>query len=272
LLTGNPNLYCILVDDVAYSNKNWADKKDNIATYTTECNGLTLPSSNFTVESKGESCANENNGEINITAKVVLSYVASINGKTYPFANNSLKVASLASGTYTVSITIPGETYEQSFTILIPKAATITGKSSVVANKVSVEITQGTAPYTVSINGVEQFETTESSFSVATKKGGVLEVKTAKACEGIYATDIAGLEGAVTAYPNPTSGSFEIQLASSRKEVVIGLYTLNGQLISTKTYTVENGKALLTLENQPTGVYVAKIELDTPDYLKIIKN
>lgn len=271
-LTGNSNLYCILVDDVTYSNANWTSNKDTTAKFNTECNGLTLPANNFTVESKGETCTDSKNGEINISATAAYIYKANINGKSYSFTNNSLKVPNLAPGSYTVSITITGETFEQSYTIVIPKATTITGKSSVTANKVAVEIATGTAPYTVFVDGIEQFETTESSFSVETKKGGVLEVKTAKACEGIYAATITGLEGAVTAYPNPTSGSFEVQLPTSKKEVVIALYTLNGQLISNKTYTVENGKARLTLENQPAGVYIAKIEFDTPDYLKIIKN
>jgi hypothetical protein len=270
-ITRNPNLYCVLVDDVTYSNTNWTNK-DAITTFNTECNGITLPSNNFTIQSKGETCTNENNGEISITAKATFSYVAIINGKNYPFVNNSLKVANLAPGTHTVSITITGQTFEQSFTITIPKAVAITGKMSSTANKISVEITQGTAPFTVSVDGIDQFETTESSFAIEAKKGGLLEVKTAKACEGIYAKNIARLDGAAAAYPNPTSGSFEVELPTSRKEVAIALYTLDGHLISTKTYAVENGKAKLTLENQPAGVYIIKIELDTPDYLKIIKN
>jgi Leucine-rich repeat (LRR) protein len=271
-LYGNQNLYCILVDDVTYSNKNWGDSKDTWAKFNTECNGLTLPTNNFNVESKGETCLNSNNGEIIITATATFAYKATINTNSYTFTNNSLKVPNLVPGTYTVTITIPGENFEQNFTIVIPKGASINGKSSVAANKVSVEITEGTAPYTVFVDGIEQFETTDSNFTVDAKKGGLLQVKTAKACEGIYAKDIARIDGAISAYPNPTSGSFEIELPSTNKEVVITLYTLDGQMVSTKTYTVENGKAQLTLENHPAGVYVAKIELDTPDYLKIIKN
>jgi Leucine-rich repeat (LRR) protein len=272
-LSSSPNLYCILVDDVTYSTTNWATKKDAVAAFNSvECKALSLPVNNFTVEAKGETCTDSKNGEINITGTATYNYKASINNYFYSFTNNSLKVANLTPGTYTVSITIPGETFEQSFTVVIPKGATITGKSSVVSNKVSVEITEGTAPYTVFVNGVEQFETTDSNFTVDTKNGGLLQVKTAKACEGIYAKEIAGLVGVASAYPNPTSGSFEIELPTSKKDVVISLYTLNGQMISTKTYTVENGKAQLSLENQPAGIYVAKIELDTPDYLKIIKN
>jgi Leucine-rich repeat (LRR) protein len=269
----NPDLKCIQVNDIKFANANWNPYKDATARFSEDCGGpIVFLSNNFTVESKGETCTGSNNGEINITGTATYAYKAKINAGSYTFTNNSLKVPNLAPGTYTVSITIPGETFEQSFTVIIPKGATITGKSSVVANKVSVEITEGTAPYTVFVDGVEQFETTDSNFTVETKKGGLLQIKTVKACEGIYAKDIARLDGAISAYPNPTSGSFEIELPTTKKEVVITLYTLQGQMISTKTYTVENGKAQLSLENQPAGVYVAKIELDTQDYLKIIKN
>jgi Leucine-rich repeat (LRR) protein len=269
----NPDLRCIQVNDVKYAMANWVPYKDDTARFTEDCEGpIAFPSNNFTVESKGETCTDSKNGEINITATATYAYKASINGTAYPFTNNSLKVQNVVPGTYTVSITIPGEKFEQSFTIVIPKGATITGKSSVIANKITVEITEGTAPYTVFVDGIEQFETTKSSFSLETKKGSLLEVKTAKACEGIYAKDITRLDGVISAYPNPTLGSFEIEIPTLRKEVVIALYTLNGQLVSNKTYTVENGKAQLSLENQPAGVYLAKIELNTPGYLKIIKN
>ncbi|MGQ7945818.1 leucine-rich repeat domain-containing protein [Flavobacterium sp. WC2509] len=271
-LVGNPNLYCILVDDVTYSNANWSNRKDAIATFNNvEC-PLPLPSNNFTVESKGETCLGSNNGEINITATATYAYKASINGQSYTFTNNSLKLPNLTPGTYTVSISITGETFEQIFTVTIAKGATITGKSTRDSKKVAVEITEGTAPYTVFVDGIEQFKTTDSYFSVETKKGELLEVKTAKACEGIYTSAITNLDGAVFAYPNPTSGNFDIELPTSRKEVVITLYSLDGHLISSKTYTIENEKAQLSLVDQPSGTYVAKIQLDNTDYLKIIKN
>ncbi|WP_264535835.1 leucine-rich repeat domain-containing protein [Flavobacterium sp. N1736] len=47
--TNNPNLTCILVDDVAYSNLNWSDKKDATANYTVLCDGsyTLIPDINF---------------------------------------------------------------------------------------------------------------------------------------------------------------------------------------------------------------------------------
>ena len=118
---------------------------------------------------------------------------------------------------------------------------------------------------------MEQFETNATSFTVDAKTGGLLEVKTAKACEGIYAKDIATLTSTISAFPNPTSGAFEIEIPATNKEVSISIYALDGQLISNKIYTVENGKVQLSLENQPAGIYMTKVEFDQPIYVKIIK-
>ncbi|MBA0883383.1 HYR domain-containing protein [Flavobacterium undicola] len=233
---------------------------------------ISLPSNNFTIESKGESCLNQNNGEINISAKASYNYVANINGTKYPLVNNSLKVSSLAPAVYNVSITITGELFEQNFTVTIPKGATITAKSTVSSRMAAVEITEGTAPYTVFVNGEEQFETASDTFSVGVNKGDFLEIKTAKACERIYLKEIdTDVFESVLAHPNPTSGKFEIEIPISIKEIVIDLYTMDSKIISKETYTPVNGRVLLNLENQASGVYIAKIYLTQPKYLKIIK-
>ena len=75
----------------------------------------------------------------------------------------------------------------------------------------------------------------------------------------------------IVAYPNPNKGAFEISLPNSQKEVTIALYTIHSQLISVKTYPILYGRVKLHIENQPTGVYIAKIQLDSPIILKIIK-
>lgn len=233
---------------------------------------ISLPSNNFTIESKGETCLNENNGAINITAKANYNYIATINGTDYTLTNNTLTVANLAPATYTIRITIPGQYFEQNFSVTIPKAVTITGKSTVSSRLASVEITEGTAPYTIFINGKEQFETTSETFSVAVDNGDFLEVKTAKACEGIYLKEInAGAESSILAHPNPTKGEFTIEVPISIKNINIDLYTANSKIISSETKNVTNGQIKFNIENQPAGVYYVKIYLNTPKYLKIIK-
>jgi hypothetical protein len=50
-LTNNPNLPCIQVDDINYSNANWSSKKDAMANFNTDCPNLNpytnIPDQNF---------------------------------------------------------------------------------------------------------------------------------------------------------------------------------------------------------------------------------
>jgi hypothetical protein len=230
-----------------------------------------LPSDNFNVESRAETCANKNNGQIVINAAQTYNYVATINGTNYNFTNNSLTISNLAPGVYPVCITIPGKVFEQCFSLTITKGSSLTGKSSVSSNVASVQIVEGTAPFEVFVNGTAQFETSATNFTVPVKQGDFLEVKTAIACEGIYATSIVDELNGFAAYPNPTHGAIEIATPTLKTEIAVELYNLNGQLISKGLYSVVNGKVQLNLEKESAGVYFAKVYLDTPVSLTIVK-
>ncbi len=230
-----------------------------------------LPSDNFTVESKSETCANKNNGQITLTAAQTYDYVANINGTNYNFVNNSVTVSDLDPGTYPVCISITGKTFEQCFTITINPGSTLVGKSTLSSDKLAIEITEGTAPYQVVRNGVSEFETEATAFTVEVQQGDVLEVKTAKACEGIYTKTIIGDVGNVIAYPNPTKSLITISVPTPSKDVTIALYSMSGQLISKENYQVVNQKVQLDLEKESVGVYVVKVYLETPVSLTIIK-
>lgn len=234
-------------------------------------NALTLAPSNFSVDVKGESCLNKNNGEITISGVQNYNYVATINGANYNFENNKLSVPNLAPGSYDLCITIPEEIFQQCYIVTIPKGGSVIGKSTITSNTVTVDITEGTAPYHIVLNGKEKFVTSSSNFSVDVKSGDLLQVETSIPCEGIYSESIDYLLGLITAYPNPTSGKFIINLPTTKQEVEIELYTLSSQLISKGTYSVVNEKVQLSLENETTGVYIVKINLGTPVSLIVVK-
>ena len=117
---------------------------------------------------------------------------------------------------------------------------------------------------------MKQFQTSASSFSVAVNHGDLVEVKTAIDCEGVIAKQVDLFE-TVLAYPNPTKGLVEVSLPISEKEVVIELYNVQSQLISSMTYPVIYGKAQLNLASMPSGIYIVKVQLDKPVILKLIK-
>ena len=189
----------------------------------------------------------------------------------YTFTTTTSTPTNLAPGSYNLCIGVVGETYTQCYTVQVIAGTSVSGKSSVASGKASVEIEKGTAPFTVYVNGKEQFETSAPLFSVDVKSGDVLEVKTSISCEGVYSKTIDSFE-TVFAYPNPTQdGAFEITIPSNQTEVVIELYSYLSQLISVKTYPVVYGRVQLNLSNKPTGLYFAKVNLEKPVTLKIIK-
>ncbi|WP_147676556.1 T9SS type A sorting domain-containing protein [Algibacter pacificus] len=77
--------------------------------------------------------------------------------------------------------------------------------------------------------------------------------------------------GNIKAIPNPTSGAFEITVPQSKSEIKINIYTESGTLISNKTYKQQHGKVVLDLANAASGIYLAKIYLDHPITVKILK-
>ncbi|VAW18725.1 Alpha-agarase, partial [hydrothermal vent metagenome] len=233
------------------------------------CSIFSLPSNNFSIETISETCSNSNNGQVIIQTVESHSYVTTINGTVYNFTED-LTVDNLVPGIYNFCITVSGETYEQCFVIEVKEGTTISGKSSVTSGKATVEIEEGTAPFTIYVNGKETFETNSPIFNIDVKPGDMVEVKTAVTCEGIYSKTIELLD-AIVAYPNPTRGNVEIILPILKEEVTIELYNIHSQLISKNVYSIVYGKVQLDLTTIPSGVYVARVMLDKPLSIKIIK-
>lgn len=230
-----------------------------------------LPYNNFLIETKSETCLGKNNGEISIVAAQKYNYVAQINSNTYNFENNSLVISNLEPGIYPLCITVEGKSFNQCYTVTIGKGGTMNGKSTVNLSKIDVEITEGTAPFMIFINDISQFETTDSHFSVQVKKGDVLKVQSAKSCEGVYSKEIFDMPEAVYAFPNPTKGLVEVTVPTEKQTIFVELYAVNANLISKDFYPVVNKTIQLGLDDYAVGVYIAKVYLDIPISLMIIK-
>ena len=139
-------------------------------------------------------------------------------------------------------------------------------------NSVNVEITEGTAPFEVLINGNSQFSTDQSNFNIDVKQGDLIMVKSSIACEGIYSKVISDLTNGIVAFPNPTNGVFEIAIPTEMKEIYVELYSINSVLVSKGRYPVVNQKIEMNLENQTSGTYIAKVYSDVLTNLIILKN
>jgi subtilisin-like proprotein convertase family protein len=232
-----------------------------------------LPATNFQIETVGETCPDQDNGEINIIAVKSYNYSTTINNVSYNFTKN-LNISNLPAGTYPfcidVFVTDENKTYQQCYNVVIETGGLILGKTEVENNKLKVEITEGTAPFEVLVNKEYAFKTNASTFWVDVNQGDLVQVKSSVACEGVLSKQV-DLVSQIVVYPNPTNGDFEIQLPTNQKEVKIEMYTMQSQLISSKMYLVNYGKVQLTIDDKPTGVYILKVYLDKPVVLKVVK-
>ncbi|MGY5355395.1 rhamnogalacturonan lyase family protein [Wenyingzhuangia sp. IMCC45467] len=251
-----------VTDGVSYS---------NIATVSISASEISIPYDNFTIRTASETCADHDNGTLTINAVQTHSYVANLNGTDYSFDGNTLIVSDLAPGTYPVCITITGKDYEQCFSITIDEAEILLGSSKVSINELDMEIEEGTAPYKVFVNGVSKLETSSKNFTMSVKQGDLVEVKTAKPCEGTYTEKILNASEYVSASPNPTNKGTEITVPTKLSEVSVELYSAQGQQVLKGLYSVVNQKVQLDIENEASGVYLARILAETPLSLTIIK-
>ena len=176
----------------------------------------------------------------------------------------------MSPGTYNFCVIVAGGLYKNCYEVEINKGAIIGGKAVVNSTEVLIKIEQGTPPFNVFVNDEEILQTSNTEFSVTIKHGDIVDVKTAAECEGVFSKTIDLFEN-IKAYPNPTSGNFEITLPVSEKEIRIDIYTIFGQLLSNRVYPVIYGKVKLTIDNYPSGLYLARVLVEKPVSLKIVK-
>jgi hypothetical protein len=234
-----------------------------------------LPSDNFSITALGETCPDNKNGQILISASKNYAYETTINGEKYNFSNENINISNLTPGVYNFCVNVVGdfdakEKVTNCFSIDISDGNIIAGKASVSSGKVSINIETGTAPFNVFINGRSVLKTLSTSFSLDVNSGDEVVVKSDVICEGEFSKTI-DLPDSILVYPNPTNSKFEIALPGNHKEITVELYNMQSQLISIQTYSNVYGKIQLNLDNKPKGVYMVKLNLDKPIVLKVIK-
>ncbi len=115
-----------------------------------------------------------------------------------------------------------------------------------------------------------QFIASKNLIRFATYGSGVLDFSINESLLSVE-ENITNKLGDIKILPNPTSGIFEITIPKFRQEVVVDLYSETGAIISKKIYRNLNGKVTLNIKNQAAGIYYAKVFLDKPMTLKVVK-
>lgn len=235
-----------------------------------------LPLNSFNIQTRKESCPNENDGSISIYAANTFDYTLTVNNaQTYNFTNN-ISLSDLPPGDYDLCITVAGApTYEQCFTENVGAANQISGKAvktkkgNVVTENIT--ITSGSAPYIITVNGKDRLITASRKIAVDVNHGDKISIHSKIGCEGELTTEVDLIEY-FAVYPNPTNGDVQVTVPNTGlKEVTASIYNSLHQKYSEGTYTVLDGKIQMSLSGLPMGVYFIKLELESPVNLKIVK-
>jgi hypothetical protein len=235
-----------------------------------DANGCTLlAADNFSIQVTSETCPNKNNGQLVISAQENLDYQLTVNGKQQSFTTE-ITLSDLSPGNYEVCIEVIGITSPYCYTLEVKEGITLSGKSSLNNKKLQVEVSEGTLPYFVFVNGELYFETYENDFSLPVSHGDIVEVKTAFECEGIFAKEVQLFDN-LTVYPNASDGLFTIAIPTKDKQVTIKVFNNISQIIASDTYEVINSRVQLDLTNKPLGVYFVRVYLDKEYLLKLVK-
>jgi hypothetical protein len=229
-----------------------------------------LASNNFNIKVVSETCAGKNNGQLVIIANTNQNYKLTFNGTTYNFTTDKT-INNLIPGNYTFCIEVDGVTSPYCYSINVAEGATISGKSSIKNNQLHIEVTKGTLPYQVLVNGNLQFETYENDFNLAVNHGDLVIVKTNVLCEGEYAEKIQLFDN-LNVYPNPSEGLFSIPIVTNDQKVTINVFNNTSQLVLSNTYEVINSRVQINLSNKPQGVYFVKVHSNNKNNVfKIVK-
>jgi len=236
-----------------------------------------LPSDNFTLSLKSESCRDSNDGAIIITPVQVLDYSIIISGETVnrtdTFTNN-YSLENLNEGTYSVCIigTDGTITYEElCFNAIIKAPEPINIVSSLVENnRVFIELS-GASLYNIELNGIIT-QTEESTIELNLKEGvNTLKVTGDIECQGVYEKQLFVSDNPII-YPNPVETTATVFLGKLEDVVIVKIYTINGQLVKEKKYTLSNTELELDFNGFSKGIYLVNFEgIDIKGTYKVIK-
>ncbi len=305
-LRDNPNLTCILVDDITAAEGYAGWYKDPTAFYKLECNDddndgvadtedqcpntpfgdfvdlfgcsvFMLPADNYSIYSKSETCRSGNNGLINISTVEILNYKATLIGIedtiSHSFTDH-LEIRNLRAGTYDLCLEVDEEpNYIQCYNIVItePDDLDVQLKSNLSDKSVSLKMSGGTN-YTIDLNGLI-FNTTETDITLALKNGkNTLSVKTDVDCQGIFNETIFIGEEAVV-FPNPFGDYLNLYIGKEYAENInVNIFSWSGQLIWSKQYKNQNEPIEIITSDLKPGVYYLLLKSENyQSSLKIIK-
>jgi hypothetical protein len=234
-----------------------------------------IDSKNVSLQTTSETCVDENDGIVTVNvAQSFFDYTVTLTNSstsvTSQINGSSHVFTGLDPGLYEVCVETIQLSYTQCFEVEIVESQPISlkanaGKNS---NTYSFNIERGTAPFSVFLNNKLLRTSTEKSFELELDQGGILKVKSAKDCEGVFKTTI----GSVLLLQNPVADAIELLLPLGIEEtkIEIIIFDINGKLVLKKMVNIEDNSMSIPFQNFEKGIYILKLPI-TSKAIKILK-
>ena len=231
-----------------------------------------VPAQTFAVQTTAESCLGSSNGSISIVAEEYRDYIAVLDGVEYPF-NRSVLIGDLASGVHTVCIRIEGNNdFERCFGVNLAEGETLSAESkeSLDGKYLTIEVSSGTAPFTVRVNEEIIAQSEQPVFQIERPKAGVLTIESKQSCEGRFSLYLDPAQGGFV-YPNPVQQNTKVFVNAEDGWITYQLYDTQGRQVLEKRIYCENKQFDLDGTALTSGLYYLQINNDSRTVYRLLK-
>ncbi len=274
-LTGNPKLAIKnMVDGTALENE-FVMKPEDVLLL--DVSKFYVGDDSYTIKVTGETCPDKDNGMIEVSARDTGNYTASINGTDYDFTKTTT-IPNLVPDSYELCVLNTDNSVEQCFNLTVEEGETLTAKiTSVKSSVVAVDISEGTAPFQVLVNGQEVLETSNKSFRISAEGGDIVEVKSGVTCEGAFSKRMAFKDDI---YPNPFKSEVTLRVDGTENSMSpeISMFNILGKrILDLKISSAKRGDFyeinIREMNKLPTGIYIVNVTLEGEvKQFKLVKN
>ncbi|CAM4120683.1 reprolysin-like metallopeptidase [Zobellia roscoffensis] len=242
------------------------------------CEVHRFAASNFEITVESESCRNNDDGAISISASMPLDYNIVISGNgvevTQTFTD-AFSLSNLNSGVYSLCVNASGDGFDYEpfcaqVTISQPDPLGVSSSVSLDGKQLLLSM-EGADLYTIELNG-DIVLTDKSEITLDLKSGGnLLRVSTGLPCQGTYEDSFfVGSEPMV--FPNPFNHSTRMLLGASTEKVKIDIFTIGGALVKSQQGTPRGGGIDLDFTSLHSGIYIVRVTGETIEgTVKVIK-
>jgi len=237
----------------------------------------------ITVKATALTCPGANNGIITVSIsdqdQSDTHFTVTVSGpgvnKSYLYnssGSSGLNIDSLATGSYSVCVTIPNQTFSQCYTVDITQPANLFVTS--VVNDANLTLTMdGGTQYAVMLNG-KTYTTSQDLITLPLQEGdNQLQVTTDRLCQGLY-TRVITVKPTLKPFPVPFQNTLSLDLGTKNiGNLIVQLNSVsNGKIVLSKQFVNQSGVIQLDVTDIKTGVYALKVHTDNIDKtFKIIK-